>query len=82
MNLEMPNYRTIQPQGAVPVFVSSLAFNGVTYTGDVGKSKKEAEQLAARAAIQSLYGMPFFVLYFGVMHVSIHSTNKGCTDRI
>ncbi|KAK3409423.1 hypothetical protein EUGRSUZ_J01547 [Eucalyptus grandis] len=55
MNLEMPNYRTIQPQGAVPVFASSLVFNGVTYTGDVGKSKKEAEQLAARAAIQSLY---------------------------
>ncbi|KAI3430037.1 uncharacterized protein J3R85_008315, partial [Psidium guajava] len=55
MNLEMPNYTTIQPQGAVPVFASSLVFNGVTYTGDVGKSKKEAEQLAARAAIQSLY---------------------------
>ncbi|KAF7851392.1 hypothetical protein BT93_L4011 [Corymbia citriodora subsp. variegata] len=55
MNLEMPNYTTIQPQGAVPVFVSSLVFNGVTYTGGVGKSKKEAEQLAARAAIQSLY---------------------------
>ncbi|KAI6670597.1 hypothetical protein NL676_005482 [Syzygium grande] len=43
------------PQGTVPVFVSYLVFNGVTYTGDVGKSKKEAEQLAARAAIQSLY---------------------------
>ncbi|XP_048140464.1 protein PRRC2C-like isoform X5 [Rhodamnia argentea] len=56
MNLEMPNYTTIQPQGAVPVFASSLVFNGVTYTGGVGKSKKEAEQLAARTAIQSLYG--------------------------
>ncbi|XP_048140461.1 uncharacterized protein LOC115745400 isoform X2 [Rhodamnia argentea] len=55
MNLEMPNYTTIQPQGAVPVFASSLVFNGVTYTGGVGKSKKEAEQLAARTAIQSLY---------------------------
>ncbi|KAF8010236.1 hypothetical protein BT93_J1004 [Corymbia citriodora subsp. variegata] len=55
MNLEMPNYTTIRPQGAAPVFVSSLLFNGVTYIGGVGKSKKEAEQLAARAAIQSLY---------------------------
>lgn len=78
MNLEMPNYTTIQPQGAVPIFVSYLVFNGVTYTGDVGKSKKEAEQLAARAAIQSLYGMPFFITSLEVMHVSIHSTKKGC----
>ncbi|KAI6669505.1 hypothetical protein NL676_004390 [Syzygium grande] len=54
-NLEMPNYATIQPQGAVPVFISPLVFKGVTYNGDLGKSKKEAEQLAARAAIHSLY---------------------------
>ncbi|XP_048135653.1 double-stranded RNA-binding protein 4-like [Rhodamnia argentea] len=55
MNMEMPNYTTIQPQGAVPVFISSLVFNGVTCTGGLGTSKKEAERLAARAAIQSLY---------------------------
>ncbi|XP_048135651.1 uncharacterized protein LOC125315245 [Rhodamnia argentea] len=47
-----------QPQGAVPVFVSSLVFNGVTYTGGLGTSKKEAERLVARAAIQSLYEVP------------------------
>ncbi|KAI8534576.1 hypothetical protein RHMOL_Rhmol10G0101300 [Rhododendron molle] len=56
MNLEMPTYTTIQPGGVLPVFVSNLVFNGATYTGDLAKSKKEAEQLAARAVIQSIMG--------------------------
>jgi len=37
-------------------FASSLVFNGATYTGELAKSKKEAEQLAARAAIHSIMG--------------------------
>lgn len=57
MNLEMPTYTTIQPGGVLPVFVSNLVFNGATYTGDLAKSKKEAEQLAARAVIQSIMGI-------------------------
>lgn len=68
MNLEMPN-STTTAHGAVP---------GVTCTSDVGENKKEPEQSAARAAIQSVYGMPFFILYLEVMHDSIPSTNKGC----
>ncbi|XP_058186093.1 double-stranded RNA-binding protein 4-like [Rhododendron vialii] len=56
MNLEMPTYTTIQPGGVLPVFVSNLVFNGATYTGDLAKSKKEAEQLAARVVIQSIMG--------------------------
>ncbi|XWS30809.1 hypothetical protein CRYUN_Cryun23aG0021800 [Craigia yunnanensis] len=54
MNLEMPTYNTIQSGGLLPLFVSYLVFNGVTYSGETGRNKKEAEQLAARAAILSL----------------------------
>lgn len=57
MNLEMPTYNTIKAEGLLPVFMSSLVFNGVSYTGGNGKNKKEAEQLAARAVILSLVGM-------------------------
>ncbi|KAJ7964509.1 Double-stranded RNA-binding protein [Quillaja saponaria] len=57
MNLPLPTYNTSsQPGGLIPLFVSSLVFNGVVYTGDAGRSKKEAEQLAARSAILSLMG--------------------------
>ena len=57
MSLEKPTYKTIQPEGLLPVFVSSLVFNGVTYTGEPGRNKKEAEQLAARAVILSISGI-------------------------
>ncbi|XP_021661761.2 double-stranded RNA-binding protein 4 isoform X1 [Hevea brasiliensis] len=56
MQLQKPTYNTTQPQGLLPIFVSSLVFNGVTYTGETGRTKKEAEQLAARAVILSLMG--------------------------
>lgn len=64
MNLEKPTYTTrstIQPKGLLPVFISSLVFNGVNYTGEVGRNKKEAEQLAARAVILSIFGNHFFI---------------------
>ncbi|KAG4140825.1 hypothetical protein ERO13_D06G041233v2 [Gossypium hirsutum] len=54
MNLEMPTYNTIQSGGVLPLFVSTLVFNGATYRGETGRNKKEAEQLAARVVIQSL----------------------------
>ncbi|XP_039043386.1 double-stranded RNA-binding protein 4-like isoform X2 [Hibiscus syriacus] len=53
-NLELPAYTTIQSEGLPPVFVSTLVLNGATYRGETGRTKKEAEQLAARAVIQSL----------------------------
>ena len=59
MNLEPPTYNTIQQEALLPVFTSSLVFNGVSYTGEAGKNKKEAEQLAARAVIVSLLGILF-----------------------
>ncbi|KAK8631169.1 hypothetical protein V6N13_079930 [Hibiscus sabdariffa] len=54
IKLELPTYTTVQLEGLPPIFVSTLVFNGETYKGETGRSKKEAEQLAARAVIQSL----------------------------
>ncbi|XP_057970642.1 double-stranded RNA-binding protein 5-like [Malania oleifera] len=56
MNLEKPIYNTVQSEGLLPIFESSLVFSGTRYTGDAGRNKKEAEQLAARAVILSMLG--------------------------
>lgn len=56
MNLEKPIYDISRPKGQLPVFKCSVAFNGATYTGETGRTKKEAEQLGARAAILSILG--------------------------
>ncbi|XP_050230561.1 double-stranded RNA-binding protein 4-like [Mercurialis annua] len=56
MRLEKPTYKTVKQEAVLPYFVSSLVFNGVTYTGNAGRNKKEAEQLTARTAIMSLLG--------------------------
>lgn len=61
MNMEKPTYNTIQHEKLLPVFTSSLAFNGVSYTGGAARNKKEAEQLAARAAILSLLGIVYYM---------------------
>lgn len=62
MDLEKPTYSTIQPEGLLPIFISSLTFNGVTYTSEAGRNKKEAEQLAARAVILSMLGIHFLYI--------------------
>ncbi|XP_027938695.1 double-stranded RNA-binding protein 4-like [Vigna unguiculata] len=58
LHIEGPSYNTVQQQigGVLPVFTSSLVFNGTSYTGDPARTKKEAEQSAAQAAILSIMG--------------------------
>ncbi|KAL5981425.1 hypothetical protein ACLOJK_015485 [Asimina triloba] len=59
MKFEKPTYTTTQIESTeppLPAFVSSLKFDGKNYTGTEGRSKKEAEQMAARAVILSLPG--------------------------
>ncbi|KAL6507477.1 hypothetical protein OROGR_023672 [Orobanche gracilis] len=51
MNRSAPTYTTNKTK-----FVSSLQFDGVTYTGQAGETKEEAEQFAACAAVQSILG--------------------------
>jgi len=57
LNLEGPTYKTVQKEGLLPVFISSLVFNGSIYTGDAARNKKDAEQLAAGSAILSIQGI-------------------------
>ncbi|XP_074284732.1 uncharacterized protein LOC141610523 isoform X2 [Silene latifolia] len=52
--LAAPTYETVRLESVVPLFVSSLVFDGVKYTGEPSLNKKEAEQFAARAVILSL----------------------------
>lgn len=56
MNMKIPKYYTTNAEGPRQVFISSFVFGGQTYTGEVGRSKKVAEQLVARTAIRSLLG--------------------------
>ncbi|KAI3785213.1 hypothetical protein L1987_44328 [Smallanthus sonchifolius] len=44
-------YEATQLEAPVSLFRSNMLFNGSTYAGDIGKSKKEAEQLVARSVI-------------------------------
>ncbi|RID42685.1 hypothetical protein BRARA_J02553, partial [Brassica rapa] len=52
-------YETVQVEMG-HVFVSSLVLNGTCYKGECGKNKKEAEPLAALAAILSLLDDPTY----------------------
>ncbi|KAL9271815.1 Double-stranded RNA-binding protein 4-like protein [Drosera capensis] len=54
MNMKLPVYTTKMSEGYIPSFTASLVFNDHEYTGEVGRNKKEAEQLAARATILSI----------------------------
>ncbi|KAK7300699.1 hypothetical protein RJT34_11547 [Clitoria ternatea] len=58
LNLEKPVYNIVHQGSPRPVFTSSLVFNGTSYTGNTARSKKDAEQSAARAAILSILGNP------------------------
>ncbi|KAL7612377.1 double-stranded RNA-binding protein 2 [Lactuca sativa] len=51
MNTQRPTYQTTQLGSSPPVFRCCLVFNGASFTGDDCRSKKEAEQSAARAVI-------------------------------
>ncbi|RYR18389.1 hypothetical protein Ahy_B03g063009 isoform C [Arachis hypogaea] len=56
LNVDRPTYNTVKLEGLLPRFMSFVIFNGTKYTSVIGKNKKEAEQLAARAAILSVLG--------------------------
>ena len=63
LNVERPTYNTVHLEGLLPLFQSSVVFNGTKYTGDTARNKKEAEQLAARTAILSILGILLYVCY-------------------
>ncbi|KAJ4972751.1 hypothetical protein NE237_005925 [Protea cynaroides] len=49
-----PLFRTTQSEGMLPLFVSSLSFNGELYTGCTSRNKRETEQLGPCTVIQSI----------------------------
>ncbi|XP_059306657.1 double-stranded RNA-binding protein 4-like [Lycium ferocissimum] len=53
-NMNRPIYNTRYAEGPSSVYISHMVLGGRTYKGEVAGSKKMAEQLAARAAIESL----------------------------
>lgn len=54
MGMGPPTYTTQQTKALLPFFVSTLVLKEVAYVGDAARNKKEAEQVAARAAILSI----------------------------
>ncbi|KAL2317233.1 hypothetical protein Fmac_031109 [Flemingia macrophylla] len=60
LHVERPTYNTVQQQlgGVLPVFTTSLVFNGTSYNGHAARTKKEAEQSAAHVAIMTIMGDP------------------------
>ncbi|TYJ17522.1 hypothetical protein E1A91_A09G057800v1 [Gossypium mustelinum] len=76
MNHVSPTYTTTQQDKFRPVYVSSLVFDGKTYRGEVAGSKKEAEQLVARIAIESLLGSDS-----GILLQIINSKSKAHNGR-
>lgn len=55
--LPLPSYCTVPAGGTSPYFVSHTKYKEVTYPAMSGRSKKEAEQLAACVTIQTLLGI-------------------------
>ncbi|KAH0435233.1 hypothetical protein IEQ34_026643 [Dendrobium chrysotoxum] len=51
---DRPTYTTIQQDGLLPIFITTITFDGKTYVGFAGRSKKEAEQNAACVVIDSI----------------------------
>ncbi|WVZ21660.1 hypothetical protein V8G54_008982, partial [Vigna mungo] len=56
LHIEGTSYDTLQQilGGVLPIFRSSLFFNGTRYTGDLARTKKDVEQSATQAVILSI----------------------------
>ncbi|KAK7310475.1 hypothetical protein RJT34_08027 [Clitoria ternatea] len=72
LNMEKPSYNTVYQGPLLPVFISSLVFNGTSYIGDIARSKTDAKQSAARAAILSILGN----LNLGTMLIGISKSKS------
>ncbi|KHN18667.1 Double-stranded RNA-binding protein 4 [Glycine soja] len=64
LHVEQPTYNTDKQLlgGVLPAFITSLVFNGTSYTGGPAGTKKDVEQSAAKAAILSIMGILPWVL--------------------
>ncbi|AES99332.1 double-stranded RNA-binding motif protein [Medicago truncatula] len=56
LSIQLPTYKSVEYKEVIPYFVCTLDLNGTSYTGDAARRKKDAVELAARAAILSILG--------------------------
>jgi len=63
---DIPKYSTklSESQGSLPVYVSTVIVGGKSFVSDGGRNKREAEQFAARTALQSLRGKHSLISMF------------------
>ncbi|KAL5102055.1 hypothetical protein RYX36_006382 [Vicia faba] len=54
LTVKPPTYNTVEYMKVYPYFVCTMDFNCTSYIGDPARRKKDAEDLAARAAILSI----------------------------
>ncbi|KAI5434497.1 hypothetical protein KIW84_021359 [Lathyrus oleraceus] len=54
LNVKPPTYNTVEYKKVIPYFVCTMDFNCTSYIGEAARRKKDAEDLAARAAILSI----------------------------
>lgn len=57
LNVKPPTYNTVEYKRVIPYFVCTMDFNCTSYIGEAARRKKDAEDLAARAAILSILGI-------------------------
>lgn len=64
LDLERPTYNIVEQEELLPLFVTSLAFNVASCTGDAPRKKKEVEQLAGCPVIFSILGILLCMFYY------------------
>ena len=66
LHVEQPTYNNDKQLlgGVLPAFITSLVFNGTSYTGGPAGTKKDVEQSAAKAAILSIMSILSCMLYY------------------
>jgi len=57
LSIQLPTYKSVEYKEVIPYFVCTVDLNGTSYTGDAARRKKDALELAARAAILSILGI-------------------------
>ncbi|KAH0462530.1 hypothetical protein IEQ34_010105 [Dendrobium chrysotoxum] len=65
MKKDRPTYTTTQQDGLLPKFTTAITFDGKTYVGFAGRSKKEGEHNAACVVIESILALlEMFGIFF------------------
>ena len=70
--LKLPVYTTVRSgPGHTPVFTCTVELAGKTFTGNPGKTKKQAQKNAAMAAWSELKQCEYFTSFISLMHIFV-----------